>query len=370
MHLKNSGDVSLSLFELPDNLPYLYCEFNERLNEKELNEKSVLFMFWQNDKMHRITGTALNEDEWEFKAYTPDAQQVVSRINQMHSRKERLIPKPSERNTEGRILASDAGLISKLTHAPNIPVYFKAELAQQNDDEHIIYFDVFNVESLIPAVWIKDLNPISIKDFPFAKAHAYINFAANLTLIELIPQFQNLIYENAKNKNAASSLRSMRGALFATIGSGNALWDGISVPAALLRFHLRNNVAKRNLFDFIHGLYNKKYELNYDEYEGYYSYAPSSLWLSESSDYIETGIIDKRSKAKNGTILPAPPGEALLWSSFSPRFLAEAINNFIIQISPDLDYKEELSKLAHIENCTLTLNSINSGEIRWRRKRI
>jgi hypothetical protein len=368
MHHKNNDNVSLSLFELPEDLPYLYCEFNGRPDTKGSSEKFVLFVFWQNNKMHRITGTAFNEEEWDFRANTPGAQQVINRINQMHVRKAKLLPKPEDRNVEGRILACDAGLLSRLTQDQNTPLYFQAELSKQNDYEYIMDFNLLNIESLISAAWINDLIPISIKDFPFAKTPAYAHFASNITLLELIPQLQNLITENAKDTNVASSLRSMRGTFYAAIGSESALWDGISVPALSLKIELENNAMKQTLFDFIYGLFNKKYELDYS-YDGYYyyAYAPSSIWLSEYDNVIETGIIDRRSAAKYGTILPVPPKEALLWSSFSPRHLAEAINNFTIQISPDLDFKEELRKLSQIDNCTLTLNSINSGVIKWRR---
>jgi hypothetical protein len=81
---------------------------------------------------------------------------------------------------------------------------------------------------------------------------------------------------------------------------------------------------------------------------------------------MEVGIIDKRSSGKNGAILPQPPKEALMWVSFSPRYLSEAINNSIIQISPDLDFKEILVGLDKIDNFTLTLDSIKSGTIKWK----
>lgn len=362
IHLQSNEDVSLSLFELPDNLPYLYCEFNGNDNV----ESYVLFIFWQYNKMHKITGTAGNNEEWNFRAYTTEAQQVVNRINQMHVRKARVIPKPEERNVEGRILACDAGFISKITHAPNIPVYFRADLSKQNDDEYIMNFNVLNIESHIPAAWIMDLNPISINDFPFARVPAYAHFASNITLLELIPQFQSFIVENSKNKNVASSLRSMKGTLYATLGSGSALWDGISIPAVLLRFYIKNNSTKQALFGFVYDLFDRKYELNYTN-SGYYSYAPSSVWLSQKDNYIETGIIDRRSAAKNGIILPEPPKDALLWSSFSPRYLVEAINNFIVQINPDLDFKEELGRFDKIDSCSFTLNTLKSGVIKWKK---
>lgn len=364
MHLNNNEDISLSLFELPENLPYLYCEFNGLQDEKGINDSFVTFIFWQNDKLHRITGTAVNKEEWDFRAYTPGAQQAVNRIKQMHVRKARLIPKPGERNVKGRIIARDAGLISKFMQIPYIPVYFRAELSKQNDDEYIMNFDVLNIESLIPEAWANKLNQINTKDFPFTKTPAYAHFASNITLLELIPQLRNYIMENAKNVDAASSLSELRGTLYATLCSGSALWDGISIPPLLLRFKLMDNTMKHALYDFIYDLFNKKYELTYSN-EGYYSYTPSSVWLSQSDNYVETGIIDKRSAAKKGMILPEPPEEALLWCGFSPRYIAEAINSFFVQINPELDFKEEFSRFDQIDSCTFTLNSIKSGVIKW-----
>ena len=144
MQFKNNDDVSLSLFELPRNLPYLYCEFNG-LPEIEGSSKSfVLFAFWQNDRMHKITGTAVNDDEWDFKAFTPQAQQVVDRVNLMHVRKARVVPNPKDRNVKGRIIASDAGLISRIMRAPTTHVFFEAELSIF-DDEYIMNFDIHNI---------------------------------------------------------------------------------------------------------------------------------------------------------------------------------------------------------------------------------
>jgi hypothetical protein len=367
MHLKSNDDVSLSLFELPKNLPYLYCEFNEYPDITGVNGKYVLFVFWQNNKMHQITGTAVNE-EWNFKAYTPDAQQVIDHATQMHARKTRIMPKPGERNVEGRILAADAGLISRISHAPRVPVYFKAELIKPNDDEYNMNFDILNIESVIPTIWLRKLSPINIENLPLAitKGVAYAQLALNITLMELIPQYQMFISKNAKNRNAASLLRSMSGELYVAVGSGSALWDGISTPTVSCRFYLKNNTMKQALFDFIYDLYNRKYELSASN-DGYYSYAPSSLWLSQSKDFLETGIIDRRSTAKNGgSTLPEPPKEALLWLSFSPRYLAEVINSFLSQIDPDLDLSETLDKLAQVDSCTLTLDSIQSGTIKWK----
>ena len=365
MHFKSNDDVSLSLFELPENLPYLYCEFNGHPEITGINEKSVLFVFWQNGKMHRITGTVVN-DEWDFRAYTPDARRVLDRANQMHTRKARIIPGPGDRNVEGRILASDAGLLSKITHAPNIPVHFEAELSKINDDEYIMNFDILNIESIIPAVWLKDLNPIKIKNFPFIKGTAHAHLASNITLIELIPQFQMFISKNAPDKNMESLLRSMNGELYATIGPENALWDGISIPALLLRFHLRNDAMKQALFNFIYGLFSKKYDFNALN-NGYYSYAPLSFWISRSDEFLETGIIDRRSITKSGdSDLPEPPEEALMWLSFSPNYLAEAIKNFMTQVGSDLNHTEALGRFTRIDNCTVTLDSIKSGVIRWK----
>ncbi|MCL2767937.1 MAG: hypothetical protein FWE49_04360 [Synergistaceae bacterium] len=362
MHFKSSDDVSLSLFELPENLPYLYCEFNGYPEITGINERFVLFIFWQNAKMNRITATTDN-DEWNFRAYTPDAQQVVDRVNQMHTRKARVLPKPGERDLEGRILASDAGLISKFMHTPNIPVHFKAELSK-NDNEYIMDFDMLNIESIIPATWMIDLTPIKIKSFPFIKGLNYARLASNITLFELVPQIQVFISKNAKNRNIASALRSMKGELYATISSGSALWDGISIPAILTRFHLKSNAAKQALFDFIYDIFDKKYDLEASS-NGYYSHAPLSLWLSQTNEYLETGVIDRRNIDNNGNSdLPEPPEEALMWLSFSPRHLAEAISNIMIQINPDLDYKEALTRFTKIDNCTIILDSVKSGKIR------
>ncbi|MCL2146765.1 MAG: hypothetical protein FWH52_03060 [Synergistaceae bacterium] len=364
MHFKSNDDVSLSLFELPRNLPYLYCEFNGLTKTNGSNENFVLLAFWQNEKMHKITGTAVNDEEWDFRAFTPEAQQVVDRVNMMHVRKARVVPNPKDRDVKGRIIASDAGLISRITHAPMTPVYLEAELSIF-DDEYVMNFDIYNIESVIPAAWLSDLNPINIENIPFVEGFAYANFFSNITLIELFPQFQMFINKNAKNRNIASSLRSMKGALYASIGSESALWDGISIPAILLKFNLRNNTMKKTLYDFVHDLFSSKYELNYSDNE-YSSTTPSSVWLRESRDFLEIGVIDKRSTVKNGVILPRPPKEALLWLSFSPHHLAEAINNSIIQISPDLDCKETLAGLDKIDNCTLTLFSIKSGVFKWK----
>ena len=365
MHFKNNDDISLSLFELPKNLPYLYCEFNGHLGKHESNERYVLFVFWQNGKMHRIEGTAPN-GEWDFKAYTPLAQHVIDSANQMNTRKARIIPKPEDRNVEGRILASDAGFFSKIAHTPDTPIYFRADISKYSDFESLMSFDIHNIESIIPPVWLKDLAPIKIGNFPLVKGQTYAHIAASITLIELIPQFQMFISKNVKNKNAVSSLRSMRGELHATIGSAKATWDGISIPAVLLRLSLKNNTSKQALFSFIYDLFEKKYEL-YESDNGFYSFNPLSLWLSKTNDFIETGIIDMRSIGKSeGSTLPEPPKEALMWFSFSPSHLAEAINNSVIQISPDLDFKETLSRLNKIENCTFTLSSTKSGTIRWK----
>ncbi|MCL2767340.1 MAG: hypothetical protein FWE49_01215 [Synergistaceae bacterium] len=365
MHFKSSDDVSLSLFELPENLPYLYSEFKGYPEITGTNDRSILFIYWQNGKMHKITGTVVN-DEWDFRAYTPEAQQVIDHAIQMHTRKARIISKPEDRNVEGRVLASDAGLISKVTHAPNIPIFLKAELSKLNDNECVMNFDLLNIESIIPATWLMDLNPIKIKNFPLIKGHTYARLASNITLIELIPHFQMFISKNAKNRNAASLLRSMRGELYATISSGNALWDGISIPPLLLRFHLKNDATKQALFDFAYDLFNKKYELEPTN-NGYYSYAPLSLWLSQSKEFLEAGIIDIRNITNSGEQpLPEPPEEALMWLSFSPNYLAEAINNSITQISTDLDLKETLCRLTEIDNCTIILNTIKSGSFRWK----
>ena len=365
MHFKSSDDVSLSLFELPENLPYFYSEFKGYPEITGTNERSILFIFWQNGKMHKITGAVVN-NEWDFRAYTPEAQQVIDRAIQMHTRKVRIITQPEDRNVEGRILASDAGLISKITHTLNIPIYFKAELSTFDDNEYTMNFDILNIESIIPATWMMELNPIKIKDFPLVKGITYAHLASNITLIELIPQFQMFISKNAKNRNEASLLRSMRGELYATISSGNALWDGVSIPALLLRFHLKNNDTKQALFDFTYDLFNKKYELE-PLNNGYCSYTPLSLWLSQSNEFFEAGIINERHITNNGrSSLPHPPEEALMWLSFSPSYLAEAINNSISQISRDLDFKETLYKLTEIDNCTLMLNTIKSGSIRWK----
>jgi len=365
LHFKNYDDVSLSLFELPKSLPYLYCEFNGHPGITGLDERSVLLIFWQNDKMHRIKGTAINE-EWDFTADTPNARRVIEKANQMHTRKTRIMPKPGERNIEGRILANDAGFISRITHSPKTIVHFEAELSKLSDDEYIMNFNIMNIESIIPAAWLKDLIPIRIKGFPIIKGTTYAHLASNITLMELIPQIKTFINKNAKNRIAASSLRSMRGELYVSIGSGNALWDGKSVPASLLRFHLRNNAARQTLFDFIYDFLNKKYEL-FATNNGYFSYTPSSIWLSQSEDYLETGVIDRNSITKNEeSALPEPPNEALIWISFSPRYLVEAINNFITQIIPDIDFKETLDRLTNLDNCTFTLNSIKSGAIKWK----
>ena|GEM_PF-3489166 len=364
LHFKSNDDVSLSLFELPGNMPYLYCEFNGLSETNGSNESYVLFAFWQNDKIHKITGTAVNDEEWDFKAYTPEAQQVVDRVNLMHVRKARLIPNPKDRNVKGRILASDAGLISRIARAPTAHILFEAELSIF-DDEYVMNFDIHNIESIIPAAWLSDLNPINIENVPLIEGVAYANFASNITLIELIPQIQTFINNNAKSRNIASSLRSMRGTMYASISSESAMWDGISIPAISLRFNLRNNTMKRVLFEFIHDYFSKKYELNYSD-NGYSSIAPSSVWLREFRDFLEICVIDKRSTGKNGAILPRPPKEALMWVSFTPRYLAEAINNSIIQISPDLDFNETLVMLNKIDNCTLTLDSIKSGVFKWK----
>jgi hypothetical protein len=122
---------------------------------------------------------------------------------------------------------------------------------------------------------------------------------------------------------------------------------------------------KQALLDFIHGILDKKYELNSSD-NGYCSVAPSSIWLSKSNAYFEMGIIDRRSTSKNGAILPKPPKEALMWISFSPRHIVEAINNTVIQISPDLAIKDTLGRLTQIDNCTFTLDSIKSGTIKWK----
>jgi hypothetical protein len=284
----------------------------------------------------------------------------------MSTRKARIIPKPDDRKVEGRILASDAGLISRITHTSHMPVYFEAELSKNSDDECTMDFEILNIESVIPPIWLKDLNPIKIKDFPSVKGHTFAHIASNITLVEMIPQFQTLIIKNTRNKNNISSLRSLRGELFATIGSGKAIWDGISVPALLLRLHLKNNTMKQVLFSFIYDLFNNKYELNVSDNE-YYSYTPISLWLSARNEFIETGIIDRRSIAKNeGSTLPKPPDEALMWLSFSPNYLAETFNNFMVQISPDLDFRDTLSRLTKIDNCTFTLDSVKSGTIKWK----
>jgi len=353
------------LFELPNNLPYLYCEFNGHPEITGVSERSVLFIFWQNDKMHQIKGTAVN-DEWVFKADTPDAKRVIDRANQMHTRKTRIMPKPGERSVEGRIIANDAGLISRITHSPRTIVFFEAELSKFNDDEYIMDFNLQNIESIIPSAWLEDLNPISIKEFPYITGTVYAHLASNITFIELIPQLQMFINKNAKNRNTASSLSSMRGELYASIGSGNALWDGKSIPASLLRFHLINDATKQALFDFIHDLFNSKYELNNSGNE-YYSYVPSSVWLFQSENYLEAGIVDMRSIMEDvESTLPEPPEEALMWISFSPRYLVEAINKFVAQISPNLDFKETLDRLTKIDNCTITLNSISSGAVKWK----
>ena len=369
MHFKSNDDVLLSLFELPENLPYLYCEFKGHPEITGIDERSVLFIFWQNGKMHRITGIAAN-DEWNFRGHTPDAQQVIDRANQMHNRKVRIIHKPGDRNVEGRILASDAGLLSKIARAPNIPVYFNAELSKLDDTEYIMNFDILNIESIIPPACLRDLSPIKIKNFPSIKGDAYARLASNITFIELIPQFQMFISKNALNKNMTSALRTLRGELYATVSSGNALWDGISTPASLLRFHLKNDAMKQTLFNFIYVLFNKKYELNAIN-NGYYLYAPSSLWLYRTNEFLETGIIDRRNLTGSGeSALPDPPEEALIWLSFSPYFLTEAINNFITQISPDLNFKQALSRLTQIDNCTVILESIKSGVVRWKIRRL
>lgn len=336
INIQSDRVISDPIFDLPDDIPYVYVELDESVLGGKKN-RIVVLLYYDDGKVNRI-GAVDDNGKWKFSSSSENAERRLDSAIQNHMRKVRLIPEPLERPGFGKIFASDAGL---LVAENSRRAEFKAEISGIGENEWEMKVELSNIELLVPRT--SDFAYVRMRDFPNIDGTVYGRFAANLGLFKFL---------------------NLKGEVYATIGEGNAKFEGLRIPAVLSRFYLDDKGMINQLFNKIHDICLNRYDY-VNVHGGLYSPAPLSLWMTEASAFAEFGIIDE-SKI-SGDFSSFPTGRnSIFWLQVCPRLLLDAFERSLLRINPKLSLLKNAGVLKNMDSLSVVFYSLGSGRIRWK----